>query len=203
MPSAENKTSKSPDPFTPEMREAYQQIHKIHNGMDKITINAAVDRLFQEIKIHNPKVFVPMVLEDIMRLAPKDKRTISLLYQCLQEGWLTPTCVHSCLARAGEPPKEHIDYLILQLDNKNRMQRIAAISAIGMCGAKAKDALPRLEKIVQQSNAPPEDYVRDYTSTLTMPEHVHAKNAINRIKQDLQTTSQEESDDVRDNARGT
>jgi hypothetical protein len=180
------------DPFTPEMRVAYQRIHTIHNGMDKKTINAAVDQLFNAIDKYEPEVFVPLVMEDLMRLAPKDKRTISLLHQCLEEGWLTPTDAHSCLVQVGEPAKEHIDYLISQLDSPDTSKRIAAIGALGMCGAKAEAALPRLEKIVLQSNAPQEDYVKDYSIKHPMPEHVHAKIACDRIKRDLQSGGERE-----------
>jgi len=185
---AESKTPNVPDPFTPEMRKAYKRFHNIHDRMDKQIVDAAVDQLIEDFAKHNPRVFVPMVIDDLMHIAPKDTRTILVLRKSLKEGWIDAIAAHGYFVQAGEPPQEHIDYLVKQLDAPNIKRRIAAIGVLGMCGAKAKDALPRLERIVQQSNAPAEDYVKHYNIESPMPEHVCAKVAIDRIKQCLNKT---------------
>jgi hypothetical protein len=68
------------------------------------------------------------------------------------------------------------------LTHSNKDKRIAAIQALGSCGANAESALPLLHKIIKRANAPKEDYLRAYMTTSSMPEHVHAKIAIRRIE---------------------
>jgi hypothetical protein len=91
----------------------------------------------------------------------------------------------------GDSPEEHVKWLIRELQSPNTARRIEAIRALSICGAAAKDAIPYLEKIMRTSAARPEDYVRDYTLTASMPEHVHAYNAIRAINKALESQEKE------------
>ena len=177
--------------ITPEMQEALARLRKVHPGMEKDTLDSAVDDLFAEFAKHDPTVFVPLVVNDMIRLAPRDRRTVFVLRRSLQAGWIPPALGHGLLVQVGDSPEEHVQWLIRELQSPNTARRIEAIRALSICGAPAKDAIPYLEKIMRTSAARPEDYVRDYTLTAPMPEHVHAYNAIRAINKALESQEKE------------
>lgn len=177
--------------ITPEMRKALVRFRKVHPGMEKDTLDKAVDDLFAEFAKHDPTVFVPLVVNDMIRLAPRDRRTVFVLRRSLQAGWIPPALGHGLLVQVGDSPEKHVKWLIRELQSPNTARRIEAIRALSTCGAAARDAVPYLEKIMRASRAPPEDYKRAYNWSFPMPEHVHAYYAIKAITNALESQKRE------------
>ena len=75
------------DPITPGMRAALARIDTVHAGVDRTTIDAVED-LHRELATQDPKVFAPLVVRRLMRLAPQDTQTRALLRKARAEKWL-------------------------------------------------------------------------------------------------------------------
>jgi len=60
------------DPITAGMRAALGKANAAHTGMDRKAIDDAVAQLHREIGRSEPKVFVPLAVPHLMRLAPHD-----------------------------------------------------------------------------------------------------------------------------------
>jgi hypothetical protein len=170
------------DPITASMREALARINKVHGGMSAKVIDEAVEAFHKEVARQDPKVFVPLAVPHLMRLAPHDTQTRILLRKALDKGWLDEDLARMYLVQSGDTPAPHIQALDKGLEVADRKARIRAIRALGGCGALAEPALPKLRDIVAKANAPKEDYRRAYTSADKVPEHVHADWAIKSIE---------------------
>jgi HEAT repeat protein len=162
------------DPFTPEMRQSLAKINKVHAGMKKEAIDAALDELYKDLKRVEPKIFVAAAIGALMRVAPKDPRTRKVLRDGLANGWLEPNLAHAMLVKAGDDPELHIKALIENIGAADAKTRRAALRAIGDCGPRAKEALPVLRKIIDDANAPASDYQRAFQRIDDVPEHVLA-----------------------------
>jgi hypothetical protein len=162
------------DPYTTEMRQSLAKIQKVHTGMKKEVIDAALDEFNKDIKRFEPKIFLPLAIGDLMRLAPTDRRTRKLLRDALANGWLEPNLAHAMLVTAGEPPDVHIKALIKNIGAADAKTRRAALNAVRSCAPDAQKALPSLQKMIEDARAPASDYQRAYSSKDEMPEHVLA-----------------------------
>jgi hypothetical protein len=182
---AEKGTKSKPpakDPITAEMREALASINKIHNLMEQQTIDDAVTAFHAEIARHDPKVFVHFAVPHLIRLAPRDTQTRTLLRRALTNGWLEPHYARGYLVQAGDNPEPHVKVLMKELADKDAAVRARAITGLAMCGPAAAAALPALRKIVSDAKAPADDFRRAYTLTTGAPEHVRAHWAIGSIE---------------------
>lgn len=122
------------DPITPGMRKALGQINQIHTRMDQKRIDDAVEALHKEIGIQDPKVFVPLAIDHLLRLAPKDTRTRILLRRALARGWLEEQMARAFLVQAGDTPGPHIKQLMKDMESNNAKIRARAMVALGACG---------------------------------------------------------------------
>jgi hypothetical protein len=170
------------DPITDEMRQALDRANKVHNGMDRKTIDEAVEELHREIVKHDPAVFVPLAVRHLLLLAPKDTRTRAVLRRALAGGWIEEPLARAFLIEAGDTPGPHVAVLIKCLDSDNAKVRSRAMNALGACREHGASALPRLKQVVEKAKADPSDYRRAYNSTQEVPEHVQAHRAITRIE---------------------
>jgi hypothetical protein len=173
------------DPITPEMRQALARIAKVHAGIAAAVIDEAVEALHGEIRRHDPKVFVPLAIPYLMRLAPRDTQTRIVLRRALANGWMEVEFTRACLVQAGDTPEPHLKALVKALDAPDAKVRTRAIWALGATGAAGAPALPKLREIVANARADPADFKRAYTARDEMPEHVAADVAIRRIESDL------------------
>jgi hypothetical protein len=174
--------SGSKSEITSEMRVALEQINKINKGSEQKKIDKAVDVLYKEIARLDSKVFVPLAVPHLLRLAPKDTRTRALLQQSLKKGWIEEQLARAFLVQVGDPPEPHIKQLVKDIESVDVKIRSRAINAIGSCGAAASPALPRLRQIVKNAKADPNDYSRAFTCIDEVPEHVRAFWAIRIIE---------------------
>jgi hypothetical protein len=170
------------DPITPQMRQSLQRIGKIHGGMDQETIDAAVESLHGDISRYDPKVFVPLAVPYLLRLAPRDTQTRLLLRRALANGWMEEEFTRACLVQAGDTPGPHIRALMKALDDPDAKVRMRAAHALGATGAAGAPALPKLRAMVARAKADPTDFDRAYTLRDQMPEHVVAHVAIQQIE---------------------
>jgi hypothetical protein len=182
------KRGKPESEITAEMRAALERINKIKKGSEQKEIDEAVEALNKEIARLNPKVFVPLAVPHLLRLAPKDTRTRALLRQALEKGWIEEQLARAFLVQAGDPPEPHIKQLVKELDGADSKIRTRAINALSACGAAAEPALPKLREIVKNAKADPNDYSRAFTSRDEAPEHVRAHWAIRIIEAALSPT---------------
>jgi hypothetical protein len=173
------------DPITAEMRAALTKANAVHDRMDWKVVDDAVTELHREIARHDPKVFVPLAVPHLMRLAPRDTATRVLLRKALAEGWLDEFAARTYLVQAGDTPGPHVTALIQAVGGPDRKARRAALNALRGVGAAGADALPALRKLVDDAKADPADYRRAYTARDEVPDHVLAYWAITRIEADL------------------
>lgn len=171
--------------LTNAMRDAYSRFHPIHSGMDRKIIEQTVDAIFAEIPKHEPTLFVPLMIDQLIRLGPRDPRTRALLHECMAKGWIEPYLTRYMLIQTGEDPQPHVQAMIEALDSGDAVVRQQAIIALGGCGGSAKPALPRLRRFVQEAQADPSIYHRAYTLGDKMPDHVRAYSAIENIEGSL------------------
>jgi hypothetical protein len=164
----------SKDPITPEMLAALGRINSIHLGMDRKTVDEAVEDLHREIAKHDPKVFVPLIIPQLLNLVPQDTQTRILLRRALSEGWLDEYHARVLLVRAGDTPDPHVKVLLKALDNPDAKKRRIALQMVGGLGAEGREAVSKLKKIIADAKADPSDYSRDFTSTDEVPNHVLA-----------------------------
>jgi hypothetical protein len=166
------------------MRVALERISKINKGSEQKKIDEAVEHLFKlfEIARLDLKVFVPLAAPHLVRLAPKDLRTRTLLRQALEQGWIEEQLARAFLIQAGDPPEPHIKLLVKDLESDDVKVRTRAINALGACGIAAEPALPKLRQIVKDAKADPNDYSRAFTAIDEAPEHVRAFWAITIIE---------------------
>lgn len=175
-------TPKPADPITAEMRAALAEANPVHTGMDRKAIDDAVAQLHREIAKHDPKVFVPLAVPHLMRLAPHDTATRVLLRKALADGWLDESTARMYLVQAGDPPKPHIAAMLKAVGGNDPKARRAALTALRGVGAAGADALPALRKFVIDAKAPQTDFERDYTLRNPAPDHILAWWAVNAIE---------------------
>lgn len=161
-------------PVTPEMHQSLAKFKKVDAGAKNEVVEAALAEFFNDLQRFEPKIFLPAALGDLMRLAPKDPRTRKALRDGLAKHWLEPNLAHAMLIKVGDDPKRHLQTLIKNLGSDVPNTRRAALEAIRGCGPRAKEALPILQKIIDDAKAPASDYQRAYRRTDEVPEHVLA-----------------------------
>src|SRR5690349_11323496 len=87
--------------ITPDVRKSLARINAIHSGMKPVAIAEAVTALHADIARLDPRGFVPLAVPHLMRLAPRDPRTVALLHKALDKGWLDPYLARTFLVAVG------------------------------------------------------------------------------------------------------
>ncbi len=181
-PAKKDAPPAQPDPITAAMRDALAKINKVHAGMEQKAIDDAVVELHREIARQDSKVFVPLAVPHLMRLAPHDTATRVLLRKALAEGWLGEFAARMYLVQAGDTPGPHVEAMLKAVGGTDQKARRAAIEALRGVGVAAADALPKLRGIIEAAKADPSDYRRAYTLQDEVPEHVLAYWAVIAIE---------------------
>jgi hypothetical protein len=172
----------SKDPITPEMRESLAKIRKVNAGMKKEVLDPALDEFYKDLKRLDRKVFAPMAITELMRVASKDPRTRKALKEALADKLLEVNLGHALLIAAGDDPEPHIKVLIKNIGSDDAKTRRAALDAVRRCAADAQKVLPTLRKIIEDAKAPASDYVRAYRLVDDVPDHVLAYWAKTQIE---------------------
>jgi hypothetical protein len=172
------------EPVTDAMRAALEKVRKAHAGMERKAVDEAVTELHREVGRHDPRVFVPLAVPHLMRLAPHDTATRVLLRKALAEKWLDEFPARMYLVQSGDSPGPHLEAMLEAVGGSDRQARRAALAALAGVGTAGADALPALRDIIDRAKADPADYRRAYTAGQEVPDHVLARLAIDRIEAD-------------------
>ena len=181
------------DPITPGMRAALARIDTAHAGMDRETIDDALEDLHRELAKQDPKVFAPLVVHHLMRLAPQDTQTRVLLRKALAEKWLEELPARALLVRAGDTPGPHVEVLLKALDAPDAKTRRTAIREVEGLGVQGRAVRPKVKKTIEDAKADPSDFLRAFRTVDAAPDHVLAYWAGLRIEAELKARVRSES----------